>query len=752
MATINIIKIKRSSSAAAPSSTLSAGELAYSENSSKLYYGNIDQNANLILGGKLYTDMLDQTAGTLTASSAVLVDSSSKIDNLLVDNLQLNGNTIQTTDTNGDLTINTNGSGDILFTAATMSTAAQATEFLILDNSATSLVFKQAGNAYVSFDSTNGAERVLFSKEAEFDGVVDIDGSLDLDGVSDFGGYATTNINIDSGAIDGTPIGANSASTGAFSTLAASGAATLSGNTTVGGTLGVTGVATFTTHAAFGDSDEVKLGTGTDMRLYHDGTNSYIRNKTGALKIATETSGIAVTIGHTTSETTVADNLTTTGNTSVGGTLGVTGVATLSSNATVGGTLGVTGVATFATHAVFGDSDIIKLGTGADLTLYHDGTNSYITNAVGALKLATETSGIAVTIGHSTSETTVADNLTVSGDAAVTGATTVAAITASGTATLNGAVVLGNASNDTQTTTGITTHTGQYNIDNLRLDGNALTSTNTDGNISLSPNGSGTVDVATSRITSVTNPSGAQDAATKSYVDAVKTGLDVKDSVVMATTADLSCTYSNGSSGVGATLTLTAGNAVVTIDGIATATTSERVLVKDQDDAEENGIYYVSTASGVSATLILTRATDSDTATEFNGGAFTFVGKGTTNADSGWVMTQDAAITFGTTEVDWAQFSGAGQITAGSALTKSGNTLNVAVDNKTMQINSDALRIKAVTGTAVGDTLIGIASDGGYTSLAKPSATGVTPYTYLMSMNTSGAAVWTDTIDGGTFS
>ena len=424
MATINTIKIKRSSSAAAPSSTLSAGELAYSENSSKLYYGNIAQNANLILGGKLYTDMLDQTAGTLTASSAVLVDSSSKIDNLLVDNLQLNGNTIQTTDTNGDLTINTNGSGDILFTAATMSTAAQATEFLILDNSATSLVFKQAGNAYVSFDSTNGAERVLFSKEAEFDGVVDIDGSLDLDGVSDFGGYATTNINIDSGAIDGTPIGANSASTGAFSTLAASGAATLSGNTTVGGTLGVTGVATFTTHAVFGDSDIIKLGTGADLTLYHDGTNSYITNAVGALKIATETSGIAVTIGHTTSETTVADNLTTTGNTSVGGTLGVTGVTTLSGNATVGGTLGVTGVATFTTHAAFGDSDEVKLGAGTDMRLYHDGTNSYIRNKTGALKIATETSGIAVTIGHGTSEVTVGDNLTVTGNLTVSGTTT----------------------------------------------------------------------------------------------------------------------------------------------------------------------------------------------------------------------------------------------------------------------------------------------------------------------------------------
>jgi hypothetical protein len=649
----NIIKIKRSTSTAVPAS-IQEGELAYSEASNKLFFAvNAGSNATSIIGGKLYTDMLDQTAGTLTASSAILVDASSKIDNLLVDNLQLNGNTIQTTNSNGDLTINTNGTGDILFTAATMSTAAQATEFLVIDNSSTALVFKEAGNAYVSFDSTNGSEKVLFSKKAEFDGVVDIDGSIDLDGVSDFGGYATTNINIDSGAIDGTPIGANSASTGAFTTLSASSTATLSGNTTVGGTLGVTGVATFTT------------------------------------------------------------------------------------------------------HAVFGDSDIIKLGDNSDLTLYHDGTNSYVTNATGALKLATETSGIAVTIGHSTSETTIADNATVAGNAAVTGtlgvtgATTVAAITGSGTATFNGNVVLGNASDDTQTTTGTTTHTGQYNIDNLRLDGNALTSTDTNGNISLSPNGSGTVDVGTSRITSVTDPSGAQDAATKAYVDAVKTGLDIKDSVVMATTADLNYTYSNGSSGVGATLTA-AGNGVVTIDGIGTATANERVLVKNQDDAEENGIYYVSTVSGASATLVLTRTTDTDTASEFSSGSFTFVEKGTANADAGFVMTQDTAITFGTTEVTWAQFSGAGSFTDGNALTKTGNTLDWTPDGKTLEVSSDAARIKNISSTAVGDILVGVASNGGYTALAKPSSS-ATANPYILSMNTSGVAVWGSIIDGGTF-
>jgi len=151
------------------------------------------------------------------------------------------------------------------------------------------------------------------------------------------------------------------------------------------------------------DSTPLKIGDNQDLTLYHDGSNSYITNAVGALKVATETSGIAVTIGHTTSETTIADNLTTTGNTSVGGTLGVTGVAT------------------FSTHVALGDSDILKLGDAPDMQLYHDGSNSYITNATGALKVATETSGIAVTIGHTTSETTIADNATVTGNLSVGG-------------------------------------------------------------------------------------------------------------------------------------------------------------------------------------------------------------------------------------------------------------------------------------------------------------------------------------------
>jgi len=213
------------------------------------------------------------------------------------------------------------------------------------------------------------------------------------------------------------------------------------------------------------DSTPLKIGDSQDLTLYHDGSNSYITNAVGALKVATETSGIAVTIGHTTSETTIADNLTTTGDTSVGGTLGVTGVAT------------------FATHVALGDSDILKLGAGTDLTLYHDGSNSYITNAVGALKVATETSGIAITLGHSTSEVTVADNLTVTGTLTGTLATAAqGSVTSLGTLTtltvdnviVNGTTIGHTSDTDLLTlTSAVLTVAGELDATSLDISGSA---------------------------------------------------------------------------------------------------------------------------------------------------------------------------------------------------------------------------------------------------------------------------------------
>ena len=125
----SIIRIKRSEVAGNPS-VLAAGELAYSalpDNGSnggdRLYIGigtetTGDAVNHYVIGGKFFTDRLDHTAGTLTANSAIVVDGNSKIDNLLVDNLQLNGNTLSTTDTNGNLILAPNGTGLVSIASA----------------------------------------------------------------------------------------------------------------------------------------------------------------------------------------------------------------------------------------------------------------------------------------------------------------------------------------------------------------------------------------------------------------------------------------------------------------------------------------------------------------------------------------------------------------------------------------------------------------------------------------------------------
>jgi hypothetical protein len=163
----------------------------------------------------------------------------------------------------------------------------------------------------------------------------------------------------------------------------------------------------------------------------------------------------------------------------------------------------------------------------------------------------------------------------------------------------------------------------------------------------------------------------------KAYVDAVAQGLDLKESCLYATTATLSgSTYSNGSSGFGATITST-GSVALVVDSNGPIATSSRILVKDMSTAAENGIYTVTTAGNGSTPYVLTRATDFDTAANMDKGSFTFVEAGTDNADAGFVMTQDDTITVGTTDIDWTQFSGAGSVTAGDGLAKSGNTLSL---------------------------------------------------------------------------
>ena len=229
-------------------------------------------------------------------------------------------------------------------------------------------------------------------------------------------------------------------------------------------------------------------------------------------------------------------------------------------------------------------------------------------------------------------------------------------------------------------------------VDDLTLNGQSVTTTAGNKDINLSPHGTGTVVV----------PSGYEDRAgfgdnslaNKMYVDQVAQGLDTKPSCKLATTANLSASYNNGSAGVGATLT-SSSNGTLTLDSTAT-NLNDRILVKDQTDATENGIYTLTTLGDGSNPWVLTRATPEDQPAELSGGAFVFVEEGVLNANNGYTFTHTGAPTFGTTDLDVSQFSGAGQITAGAALTKDGNQLDVAVDDSSIEVNTDALRVKAL--------------------------------------------------------
>jgi hypothetical protein len=167
--------------------------------------------------------------------------------------------------------------------------------------------------------------------------------------------------------------------------------------------------------------------------------------------------------------------------------------------------------------------------------------------------------------------------------------------------------------------------------------------------------------------------------ATKGYVDAARSGLDVKQSVRAATTATVNLSTDVDAGSI--------------IDGVTLAE-GNRILIKDQGVGgvahADNGIYTVN-ASGAP-----TRATDFDSTAEVSPGAFTFVEEGTANGDSGFVVATNGSITVGSTAILFTQFSGTGQIVAGDALSKDGSTLNVNDDDVTIYVDgNDDLAVKS---------------------------------------------------------
>ena len=665
-----VIQLKRTNTATLPTAnngTLEHGEMAYlydtsstalsaGQNGRRLYIGNPNGNNQtpIKVGGQYYTDMLEHTHGTLTESAAIIADANKKIDNLKVDVMDFDGSTIATESGNG-LTLNPATSVSIKG-AYTLPTA---------DGTAGQAIMTD-GSGVATFQ-TIGTNLTIKGDADTTDSVALLSDTLAIEGDAATGiATAVTNNKI---TVSGT--NASTTAKGVAKFAAADFAVSAEGEVTLNQT---------TLEESVEDYINGSLTAGTGMATAYDDTAGTITisgtdASTSAKGIASfGTNDFSVTAGAVTIKTGGVSNAQLAGDIANGkltnSTISIDADTGTTNAVDLGDTLVVTGGEGIDT-AVSGDTLTItgELATSANKGIASfDSADFDVTDGVVTIKstgiLAAQISNNAVTTDKIANDAVTLDKIADAVTKTTLGTTDLTLGSTSTTVAGLTSVAVGTL---TVTTNNIATSSG-----NLVL--------NPTGNISANSN----------RIVDVSNPTSANDASNKTYVDSVAQGLAIKTACAAATTADLSGTYNNGTNGVGATITI-AADSIAVLDGV-TLQVGDRILVKNQTNLVENGIYtYTNTST-------LTRATDADTTAELSAGTFFFVQSGTLGGDNGFVQTEivNNIGSGANSNIKYTQFSGAGQIVAGAAITKTGNQLDIGVDDSSIEVTADALNVKAL--------------------------------------------------------
>jgi hypothetical protein len=422
-----------------------------------------------------------------------------------------------------------------------------------------------------------------------------------------------------------------------------------------------------------------------------------------------------------------------------------TAAATSATSAAASATAAATSAASAATQATNASASATAAATSA--TSANASATAAATSATSSATSATSSANSAS--AALTSANSAATSATSSATSATSSATTyntyktyylgtfasAPSLDNQGNALINGATYFNSATNtmyvySTGTTTWTAISTTGYSaptIGSTTIGSGATVSTLT------------SVNLATSTVSA--DPTTALGIASKQYVDGVAAGLNAHDSVQVATTSAIVATYTAGSTGadggtgVGATLTVTA-TGVLVIDGYTTVL-NDRVLIKDQTLSAQNGIYKVTLAGAIGVSAILTRATDYDNhiAGQVFAGDTVFIINGSINVTQGWVMNQNGTSTtpvkgikIGTDNITWTQYTGVGDITAGTGILKSGNTLSIDTAVVDTLTGTQTLTNKTLTSPTInGATLTG--------TLTAGATSGTNGY-YLQSTNT----------------
>ena len=757
------VKIKRSAGSNPPSS-LNTGELAVTfgqglENNlgDRLFIGapgagnNLSHNAGapIVIGGKYFTDMMDHNRGVLTANSAILTDTNSKIDNLKVDNIDLDGNTISTTNSNGNLDLNPNGTGrvSIANTWTLPRDLGTMNYVLTTDGAGTSSWASPVTSLTVSADSGLDTQIDLLTE------------TLDIEGngaISTASSPSSNKITVSVATATSSVLGVASFSTDSFTVT--SGDVTIKSAGISNSQLANSSVTFGTTEVSLGSSSTTITGvTQLDVNLINIGNyamptsdgsagQALVTDGAGQISFATVSTALNIAADTGSSDTVqlLTDTLTFTGTDPV-----QTSVSDNTITISVDDATGSNkGIASFDTSGF----DL----TSGNVTLKANVVQGVTTDSGSMIPTS---NGFDILGGEGIDVTHTGTTITISGEDATSSNKGIANFSASYFTVTGGDVSINDATtsakgianfdtnnftvtNGTVSAKSITLGTTvldlgssdltlgglqQLDVDHIRIDGNEISTTDTDGNLSLHPNGTGTVDVNNARITSLGTPTQATDAATKEYVDAARSGLDVKHSVKAATTGPI-----------------TLANTQV-IDGISLVV-GDRVLVKDQTDPVENGVYLVANGAW-------TRATDFDEPSEVTAGVFFFVEEGLINGDHGFVITSNNPLTVGTSALIFTQFSGGGQITAGDALTKTGNRLDVVVvSDGGIEISADALQLKS---SLAGDGLTysaGVLAVGGTSNRISVSSDSIDidsnyiGQSTITTLGTIGTGIWQGTV------